>query len=115
MGPRKTESRLAPGLGRRPPDDTKALYLKLFEDRFRRWGMAKLGARKLLGMNIQLRLERILRLRNVWLESVLCGSRTPKSLQPHGGSSGGSPRRQRRTHTELPPAPGRGVFAAVRS
>jgi Pyruvate/2-oxoacid:ferredoxin oxidoreductase delta subunit len=35
-----------------PPDDTKALYLKLFEDRFGRWGMAKLGARKLLGMKI---------------------------------------------------------------
>ena len=33
-----------------PPDDTKALYLKLFEDRFGRWGMAKLGARKALGM-----------------------------------------------------------------
>ena len=35
-----------------PPDDTKALYLKMFEDRFGRWGMAKLGARKLLGMKI---------------------------------------------------------------
>jgi len=35
-----------------PPDDTKALYLKLFEDRFGRWGMAKLGVRKLLGMKI---------------------------------------------------------------
>jgi len=35
-----------------PPEDTKALYLKLFEDRFGRWGMAKLGARKLLGMKI---------------------------------------------------------------
>ncbi len=35
-----------------PPDDAKALYLKLFEDRFGRWGMAKLGARKLLGMKI---------------------------------------------------------------
>jgi electron transport complex protein RnfB len=35
-----------------PPNDTKALYLKLFEDRFGRWGMAKLGARKLLGMKI---------------------------------------------------------------
>ena len=35
-----------------PPDDTKALYLRLFEDRFGRWGMAKLGARKLLGMKI---------------------------------------------------------------
>ena len=35
-----------------PPDDTKALYLKLFEDRVGRWGMAKLGARKLLGMKI---------------------------------------------------------------
>jgi Fe-S-cluster-containing hydrogenase component 2 len=35
-----------------PPDDTKALYLQLFEDRFGRWGMAKLGARKLLGMKI---------------------------------------------------------------
>jgi NAD-dependent dihydropyrimidine dehydrogenase PreA subunit len=33
-----------------PPDDTKALYLKLFEDRFGRWGMVKLGAHKLLGM-----------------------------------------------------------------
>ena len=33
-----------------PPDNTKALYLKLFEDRYGRWGMAKLGARKLLGM-----------------------------------------------------------------
>jgi ferredoxin len=35
-----------------PPDDVKALYLKLFEDRFGRWGMARLGARKLLGMKI---------------------------------------------------------------
>jgi ferredoxin len=35
-----------------PPDDTKALYLKLFEDRFGRWGMAELGARKVLGMKI---------------------------------------------------------------
>jgi ferredoxin len=35
-----------------PPDDTKALYRKLLEDRFGRWGMAKLGARKLLGMKI---------------------------------------------------------------
>lgn len=35
-----------------PPDDVKALYLKLFEDRFGRWGLAKLGARKLLGMKV---------------------------------------------------------------
>ena len=35
-----------------PPEDVKALYLKLFEDRFGRWGMAKLGARKLLGMKV---------------------------------------------------------------
>lgn len=35
-----------------PPDDTKALYLKLFKDRFGQWGMTKLGVRKLLGMKI---------------------------------------------------------------
>jgi ferredoxin len=35
-----------------PPEDVKALYLKLFEDRFGRWGLAKLGARKLLGMKV---------------------------------------------------------------
>jgi Fe-S-cluster-containing hydrogenase component 2 len=35
-----------------PPDDTKALYLKMFEDRFGRWGMAKLGIRRMLGMKI---------------------------------------------------------------
>jgi ferredoxin len=35
-----------------PPDDTKALYLQLFEERFGRWGLAKLGARKLLGMKV---------------------------------------------------------------
>ena len=35
-----------------PPDDTKALYLRMFEDRFGRWGMAKLGVRKLLGLKI---------------------------------------------------------------
>lgn len=33
-----------------PPDDTKALYVKLLEERYGAWGMAKLGARKLLGM-----------------------------------------------------------------
>ena len=31
--------------------DAKA-WMKLFEDRFGRWGMAKLGARKLLGMKV---------------------------------------------------------------
>jgi ferredoxin len=35
-----------------PPDDTRALYLKMFQDRFGRWGMAKLGLRKMLGLKI---------------------------------------------------------------
>jgi len=35
-----------------PPDDTKALYLKLFQERFGRLGLTQLGARKLLGMKI---------------------------------------------------------------
>jgi len=35
-----------------PPDDTKALYLKMFEDRFGRLGLAQLGARALLGMKV---------------------------------------------------------------
>jgi len=33
-----------------PPDDTKALYLQLLQDRYGPWGMAKLAGRKLLGM-----------------------------------------------------------------
>ena len=35
-----------------PPDDTQALYLKLLQDRFGPWGMAKLGMRKMLGRKI---------------------------------------------------------------
>jgi len=35
-----------------PPDDTPALYMKLLEDRYGKWGMARLGARKMLGMKI---------------------------------------------------------------
>src|ERR1035437_4661179 len=35
-----------------PPDDTKALYIKLLQDRFGPWGMAKLGMRKMLGLKI---------------------------------------------------------------
>jgi ferredoxin len=33
-----------------PPDDTKALYMQLLQDRYGPWGMAKLAGRKLLGM-----------------------------------------------------------------
>jgi hypothetical protein len=35
-----------------PPDDTQALYLKIFQDRFGPWGMAKIGMRKMLGLKI---------------------------------------------------------------
>jgi Fe-S-cluster-containing hydrogenase component 2 len=35
-----------------PPDNTQALYLKMFQDRYGPWGMAKLGVRKMLGMKI---------------------------------------------------------------
>lgn len=35
-----------------PPDDTKALYLKLFQDRYGPWGMARLAIRNKLGMKI---------------------------------------------------------------
>jgi ferredoxin len=33
-----------------PPDDTKALYMQLLQERYGAWGMAKLAGRKLLGM-----------------------------------------------------------------
>jgi hypothetical protein len=35
-----------------PPDDTRALYLKILQERYGPWGMAKLGMRKALGMKI---------------------------------------------------------------
>jgi ferredoxin len=35
-----------------PPDDRKALYMQILQDRYGPWGMAKIGARKLLGMKI---------------------------------------------------------------
>jgi ferredoxin len=35
-----------------PPEDTKALYLKLFQDRFGPWGMMKIGLRYKLGLRI---------------------------------------------------------------
>ena len=35
-----------------PPDDTQALFLKILQDRYRPWGMAKLGAKKMLGLKI---------------------------------------------------------------
>ena len=35
-----------------PPDDTQALYLKMLQDRYGPWGMAKLGAKKMLGLKI---------------------------------------------------------------
>ena len=35
-----------------PPDDTKALYMQMLHDRFGPLGMAKLGAKKMLGMKI---------------------------------------------------------------
>ena len=35
-----------------PPDDTQALYLKILQDRFGPWGMAKLGMKKMLGLKI---------------------------------------------------------------
>jgi Na+-translocating ferredoxin:NAD+ oxidoreductase subunit B len=33
-----------------PPDDTRALYMQLLQERYGPWGMAKLAGRKLLGM-----------------------------------------------------------------
>jgi len=35
-----------------PPDDTKALYLQMWQDRYGPWGMAKIGMRKALGLKI---------------------------------------------------------------
>jgi Fe-S-cluster-containing hydrogenase component 2 len=35
-----------------PPDDTKALYLQMWQDRYGPWGMAKIGMRKMLGLKI---------------------------------------------------------------
>jgi Na+-translocating ferredoxin:NAD+ oxidoreductase subunit B len=35
-----------------PPEDSRALYLRMFEDRYGRWGMLKLGVRKVLGLKI---------------------------------------------------------------
>jgi formate hydrogenlyase subunit 6/NADH:ubiquinone oxidoreductase subunit I len=35
-----------------PPDDTKTLYMQMLQDRYGRWGMAKLGMRKMLGLKI---------------------------------------------------------------
>ena len=35
-----------------PPDNTQALYMKILQERYGPWGMAKIGARKLLGMKI---------------------------------------------------------------
>jgi Fe-S-cluster-containing hydrogenase component 2 len=33
-----------------PPDDTRALYVQLLQERYGPWGMAKLVGRKLLGI-----------------------------------------------------------------
>jgi Fe-S-cluster-containing hydrogenase component 2 len=35
-----------------PPNDTRALYMKILQERYGPWGMAKLGARKMFGMKI---------------------------------------------------------------
>ena len=35
-----------------PPDNTEALYMKILQERYGPWGMAKIGVRKLLGMKI---------------------------------------------------------------
>jgi len=35
-----------------PPDDTKALYIQMLQDRYGPWGMAKIGVRKMLGLKI---------------------------------------------------------------
>jgi hypothetical protein len=35
-----------------PPDDTKTLYLRMWQDRLGSWGMAKVGVRKMLGLKI---------------------------------------------------------------
>src|ERR1035437_7728682 len=35
-----------------PPDDTKALYIRMLQDRYGPWGMAKIGMRKMLGLKI---------------------------------------------------------------
>ena len=37
---------------RLPPDDTKALYLQLFRDRYGPWGLAKIGVRAKLGLKV---------------------------------------------------------------
>jgi ferredoxin len=35
-----------------PPDDTKAMYLQMWQERCGPWGMAKIGMRKMLGLKI---------------------------------------------------------------
>jgi electron transport complex protein RnfB len=45
--------RLVPGdRPKFPPDDTRSLYLQMFQDRFGPWGMAKLAIRQKLGLKI---------------------------------------------------------------
>jgi Fe-S-cluster-containing hydrogenase component 2 len=48
-GALRLEEKAAAGV---PPDDTRALYLKILQERYGPWGMAKLGMRKALGMKI---------------------------------------------------------------
>ena len=35
-----------------PPDDTKALYIQMLQDRYGPWGMVRIGMRKMLGLRI---------------------------------------------------------------
>jgi formate hydrogenlyase subunit 6/NADH:ubiquinone oxidoreductase subunit I len=35
-----------------PPDDTRALYIRMLQDRYGPWGMAKIGMRKMLGLKV---------------------------------------------------------------
>jgi hypothetical protein len=45
--------RLEPhGRPKLPPDDTPALYVRMFRDRYGAAGLAKLGAKKMLGLKI---------------------------------------------------------------
>jgi Fe-S-cluster-containing hydrogenase component 2 len=48
-GALRLEEKAAAGV---PPDDTRALYLKIMQERYGPWGMAKLGMRKALGVKI---------------------------------------------------------------
>jgi ferredoxin len=48
-GALRLEPNEKPGI---PPDDTKALYIQMLQDRYGSWGMARIGMRKMLGLRI---------------------------------------------------------------